>query len=189
MRIRQLFKTISAFAIVAILFTPFTSCGDDDNNGGEDPAKVQTPKSAMALYQFEASQDMIDLLDITISYVDKGEIKTETMKTTKWTATANGLVLPATFGYRVHMSVKDNADFSKGSFDLTVKTYCTQYAVYDQDNERIESLSNVSSTTTDGGFTNLDEATIRNVFADREYIQVGFEIGTDGKYAKKTINW
>ena len=87
------------------------------------------------------------------------------------------------------MSVKDNADFSKGSFDLTVKTYSTQYAVYDQDNERIESLSNVSSTTTDGGFTNLDEATIRNVFADKEYIQVGFEIGTDGKYAKKTINW
>ena len=189
MDFKKIFRTFAVMAATSILSFSFTSCGGDYEDGGDDPAKVQTPKSAMALYQFEASQDMIDLLDITISYVDKGEIKTETMKTKKWTATANGLVLPATFGYRVHMSVKDNADFSKGSFDLTVKTYSTQYAVYDQDGERIESLSKVSSTTTEGGFTNLDEATIRKVFADKEYIQVGFEIGTDGKYAKKTINW
>ena len=96
MDFKKLFKTFAVFAAVSLVSFSFTSCGSEDDG----PVKGQTPKSAMALYQFEASQDMIDLLDITISYVDKGEIHTETMTSTKWTATANGLVLPATFGYK-----------------------------------------------------------------------------------------
>ena len=154
----------------------------------------------MALYQFEASQDMIDLLDITISYVDKGEIHTETMTSTKWTATANGLVLPATFykesrgviscyleGFR--QALKDNADFSKGSFDFATNTYTTQYAVYDQDGKRIEALSKKNSTGTQRKLTGLNEEGIRKAYTDREYKQEGFEIDTDGKYATTTIKW
>ena len=185
MDFKKLFITFAVFAAVSLVSFSFTSCGSED----DDPVKGQTPKSAMALYQFEASQDMIDLLDITISYVDKGEIHTETMTSTKWTATANGLVLPATFGYKIHMKVKDNADFSKGSFDFVTNTYTTQYAVYDQDGKRIEALSKKNSAGTQRKLTGLNEEGIRKAYTDREYKQEGFEIDTDGKYATTTIKW
>ncbi|MDD6888700.1 MAG: hypothetical protein PUD39_00300, partial [Bacteroidales bacterium] len=111
MDFKKLFRPFAVLAAVSLVSFSFTSCGDDDEEGGDTPAEGKNPKSAMASYKFEASQDMIDLLDITISYVDKGEIKTEKMTSTTWSATAKGDVLPATFGYKIHMKVKDNADF------------------------------------------------------------------------------
>lgn len=183
-----MFKAFAAVAAVCVLPFAFTACGDDE--GGDEPQPtVQTPKSAMAAYNFEVSADMLEVLDITISYIDKGEKKSEKMTNTKWGHVANGLVLPATFGYKVHMKVKDNASFSKSSYDFSIKTYSTEYAVYDQDGKRIDSLSSGPSSASQGGLTGLDEERIRAAFTDREYINIGFQIGTDGKHTTATISW
>ena len=189
MDFKKLFRPFAVLAAVSLVSFSFTSCGDDEEEGGDTPAEGKNPKSAMASYKFEASQDMIDLLDITISYVDKGEIKTEKMTSTTWSATAKGDVLPATFGYKIHMKVKDNADFSKGSFDFITNTYSTPYAVYDEKGNRIDELSKIGSSAAEGKLTGLKEEIIKKAYADRVYINEGFEIGTDGKVTKKTINW
>ena len=71
MDFKKIFRTFAVMAATSILSFSFTSCGGDDEDGGDDPAKVQTPKSAMALYQFEASQDMINLLHTWIRVKSK----------------------------------------------------------------------------------------------------------------------
>lgn len=183
-----MFKTFAAVAAVCVLPFAFTACGDDE--GGDEPLPaVQTPKSAMAAYNFEVSTDMLEVLDITISFIDKGVVKSEKMTSSKWGYVANGLMLPATFGYKVHMKVKDNASFSKSSYDFIIKTYSTEYAVYDQDGKKIDALSSGPSSATEGKHTGLDEERIRAAFGDREYINTGFVIGTDGKYSKTSITW
>ena len=189
MDFKKLFRSFAVLAAVSLVSFSFTSCGDDEEEGGDTPADVQNPKSAMAFYEFGASQDMVDVLDITISYVDNGEIKTEKMTSTTWSATAKGDVLPATFGYKIHMKVKDNADFSKGSFDFITRTYSTQYAVYDKKGNRIDELSKTGSTMTESKVIGLKEEGVKKVFADKVYFNEGFEIGTDGKVTETTINW
>ncbi|MGN1375522.1 MAG: hypothetical protein ACI4V5_03095 [Prevotella sp.] len=193
MDFKKLFRAFAVLTAVSLVSFSFTSCGGDDDgsDGGEGggTSTVQTPKSAMAAYNFEVSADMLEVLDITISYIDKGEIKTEKMTNVKWSYIANGLELPATFGYKIHMKVKDNANFSKASYDFITKTYSMEIAVYDQNGKKIETLGTGASSASEGGFTGITETQIRNAYADREYINSGYEVGTDGTHTKKTINW
>ena len=189
MRIKQLFKTISAFAIAAILFTPFTSCGDDDNNGGEDPVKKQTPKSAKAQYKIECSQTMLDLLDITITYIDKGQKMTEQISKLSTTITAEGPSLPATFGFKIHTAVKANADFSKGGpYNFKYGTNTTGFEVFDAEGKAITGLAVQSSITyAENSWSSEDK--VRKGYDNKDIISVGFEVGTDGKATDKTIPW
>ena len=108
MDLKKLLKAFAVLAAVSLVSFSFTSCGGDDEDDGSEgggTSTVQTPKSAMAAYNFEVSSDMLEVLDITISYIDKGEIKSEKMTKVKWSHIANGLELPATFGYKIHMKV------------------------------------------------------------------------------------
>lgn len=193
MEFKKLFRAFAVLAAVSLVSLSFTSCGGDDDGGddgeGGGTSTVQTPKSAMAAYNFEVSSDMLEVLDITISYIDKGEIKSEKMTKVKWSHIANGLELPATFGYKIHMKVKDNANFSKTSYDFTTKVYSMEIAVYDQNGKKIETLGTGASSATDGGLSGISEDQIRKAYVDREYINTGCEVGTDGHHTKKTINW
>ena len=193
MDFKKLFRAFAVLAAVSLVSLSFTSCGGDDDGGddgeGGGTSTVQTPKSAMAAYNFEVSADMLEVLDITISYIDKGEIKSEKMTNVKWGHVANGLELPATFGYKIHMKVKDNANFSKSSYNFIRNTYSMEIVVYYQNGKKIETVGTGASSATAGGLTDITADQIRNAYVDREYINTGYEVGTDGHHTKKTINW
>ena len=65
----------------------------------------------------------------------------------------------------------------------------SQVTFYDQNGKKIETLGTGASSATAGGLTDITADQIRNAYVDREYINTGYEVGTDGHHTKKTINW
>ena len=77
-----------------------TSCGKDE-------AEVLTAKSATADYVVNLNQELLNVADITIYYIDSnGQQAQETVTSGKWTKTVNFTKLPVDAGFSVQPRLK-----------------------------------------------------------------------------------
>ena len=107
--------------LCAVVLATMSSCNFTNKNNPSDPStKPSDPGTeeaslgAYAEYMYAATDDMIDLLNIKIEYLD-GDGKTQTVTLTEpsWGKRVEAKKVPAKFGMRVNLTVKGTADQTK----------------------------------------------------------------------------
>lgn len=108
------FFYLMAMAIVATAFT--VSCGSDDDDDNNALPQKSEIKGLVGCYIISVTQQMAQLCDYTMTYYDiNGKLTTEQATWTTsngiatWTKDVSSTVIPATFGIKVNVKVKDNA--------------------------------------------------------------------------------
>lgn len=104
---------LSLFVCVSLFLA---SCGDDSNSNPEKDVKSASTKASLVI-----SQDLLDIADLTITYIDEtGVSKTEPLNATTWNKTITQSKFPAKFSFQLSGTVKTNFDpNSKTSYEIT----------------------------------------------------------------------
>ena len=111
---KKIIMTLAAALCCAMTTIVFTACGDDDDeNNTPDTKEI---KGIAARYLFSVDEQMAQLCDYTMTYYGiNGELTTEqatwTTKdgTATWMKDVSSTQLPATFGLKVSVKVKEDA--------------------------------------------------------------------------------
>lgn len=96
-----------SLALSAPMF--LASCSSDDNN--EEPVTEVTPilTSATVDYKYYVSEDLLQIADVQIAYLDNNVTRNETLTTTSWEKTGHLNTFPGQLGFTVLITPK--ADF------------------------------------------------------------------------------
>ena len=106
---------LAALTVMCAMTTVLTACGSDNDDDNNTP-KTAEVKGIGAHYTFSVTEQMSQLCDYTITYYGIGG-KLETEKVTwavtngvaTWEKTVSNTTFPATFGIKVSVSVKSDA--------------------------------------------------------------------------------
>ena len=122
-------KTILYTAVLMLMTaTILTSCGklqeswqdEQENNQEIKPEKRQVSVT----YEIKCSQDVVDALDMVITYKDKGGINaTDTLRDTIWTKTVVNEVIPVKIGLSWSLSPKSADKITKETFEDLAASY------------------------------------------------------------------
>jgi hypothetical protein len=122
-------KTILYTAVLMLMTaTILTSCGklqeswqdEQENNQEVKPEKRQVSVT----YEIKCSQDVVDALDMVITYKDKGGINaTDTLRDTIWTKTVVNEVIPVKIGLSWSLSPKSADKITKETFEDLAASY------------------------------------------------------------------
>ena len=101
--------TLAAVLCCALAFNACTK-----NDPTEPEAPDTTPVAAKMSYSFTlGSDDMVNMLDVTIDYYDAdGTVKSEAMTGKTWSKTVQSTGLPAKLGARMRVAVKAEANLT-----------------------------------------------------------------------------
>ena len=112
---KKFMMTLAAVLCCAMTTTVFTACGSDDDDNNNTPETVEI-KGIAARYLISVDEQMAQLCDYTMTYYGiNGELTTEqatwTVKdgTATWIKDVSSTQLPATFGLKVSVKVKEDA--------------------------------------------------------------------------------
>lgn len=106
---------LAALTVMCAMTTVLTACGSDNDDDNNTPRTAEV-KGIGAHYTFSVTEQMSQLCDYTITYYGIGG-KLETEKVTwavtngvaTWEKTVSNTTFPATFGIKVSVSVKSDA--------------------------------------------------------------------------------
>lgn len=122
-------KTILYTAVLMLMTaTILTSCGklqeswqdEQENNQEIKPEKRQVSVT----YEIKCSQDVVDALDMVITYKDKGGINaTDTLRDTIWTKSVVNEVIPVKIGLSWSLSPKSADKITKETFEDLAASY------------------------------------------------------------------
>lgn len=104
--------------------TVLTSCGNQQENR-QDEQEVKPEKMPVSVtYEIRCSQDVVDALDMVITYKDKGGINaTDTLRDTIWTKTVVNEVIPVKIGLSWSLSPKSADKITKETFEDLAASY------------------------------------------------------------------
>lgn len=96
-------KTLFTLAALMCMTLGLTACGNDD--------EPENSVTASATYEIEFSQDLLDVADVTVVYVDnKGQVNLDKPTTNRWTRKVSREVkdrlVPVDFGFKLVYSLK-----------------------------------------------------------------------------------
>lgn len=158
------------------------SCSDKNNNqpgGNPDEPVSQVPAIVALNFHLDATSDMLQYLDYTVTYNDgTGECE-ETVNSTRWEKTLTA-ALPATFTIKTHLRVKE------GMYDALIAAHSVNithghgyaYQVFDSTATAIPGMNDSFSTPSNsqGAGANIAEHCENGDF-DRTYT---FSFDKDG---------
>lgn len=104
--------------------TVLTSCGNWQDEQ-ESNQEIQPEKRQVSVtYEIKCSQDVVDALDMVITYKDKGGINaTDTLRDTIWTKTVVNDVIPVKIGLSWSLSPKSADKITKETFEDLAASY------------------------------------------------------------------
>ena len=104
--------------------TVLTSCGNLQENR-QDEQEVKPEKMPVSVtYEIRCSQDVVDALDMVITYKDKGGINaTDTLRDTIWTKTVVNEVIPVKIGLSWSLSPKSADKITKETYENLAASY------------------------------------------------------------------
>ena len=104
----------------------FTSCVDWQKRQEQQETKP-VEKRVEVTYSIDCTQDVIDALDLVITYKDKGGINSvDTLRDTHWTKTVVHDMVPAKAGLIWSVTPKPGSSINKDTIDLDAK-YAMEY--------------------------------------------------------------
>lgn len=107
-------KTLFTFAALMCMALGLTACGDDD--------EPENGVTASATYEIEFSQDLLNVAEVTVVYVDnKGQVNLDKPTSTRWTRKVSREVknkVPVDFGFKLVYSMKSSIP-EKETYELT----------------------------------------------------------------------
>ena len=111
-------KTLFTLAALMCMTLGLTACGDD-NDVPNDGVTVS------ATYEISFSQDLLDVAEVTIVYVDnKGQVNLDKPTSNRWTRKVSREVknkaVPVEFGYKLVYALKSNYP-DKENYTLTAE--------------------------------------------------------------------
>lgn len=130
-------------AMTTTVMTACSSSSDDD--GGKTSSN--DPVAATMDYVLTTSNEMLDILDVTIEYYDEnGKVQTEKMTNPEWKKTVRAK-LPATLGARMKGQLKDGVDVTTiASFKASYGYSYMGYAV-NANNQAVGAVQSNSSSS------------------------------------------
>ena len=106
---------LAALTVMCAMTTVLTACGSDNDDDNNTPRTAEV-KGIGAHYTFSVTEQMSQLCDYTITYYGiGGKLETEKVKwavtngVATWEKTVSNTTFPATFGIKVSVSVKSDA--------------------------------------------------------------------------------
>ena len=106
---------LAALTVMCAMTTVLTACGSDNDDDNNTPRTAEV-KGISAHYTFSVTEQMSQLCDYTITYYGiGGKLETEKVKwavtngVATWEKTVSNTTFPATFGIKVSVSVKSDA--------------------------------------------------------------------------------
>ena len=129
----------------AMTTTVMTACSSSDDDGGKTSSN--DPVAATMDYVLTTSNEMLDILDVTIEYYDEnGKVQTEKMTNPEWKKTVRAK-LPATLGARMKGQLKDGVDVTTiASFKASYGYSYMGYAV-NANNQAVGAVQSNSSSS------------------------------------------
>ena len=121
--------TLAAVFCCAMSSMMFTACGSDDDDDNKVQVDDTKAVGAVMTYTFLVSDDMFDVLDMTVEYYDdNGELATEKLTQKEWTKTVKVAKLPVSLGACLKVQIKDGVDensvgYASYTYRYTNKAY------------------------------------------------------------------
>lgn len=121
-------KILYTAVLMLMTATVLTSCGNLQENRQdeqENNLEIKPEKRQVSVtYEIKCSQDVVDALDMVITYKDKGGINaTDTLRDTIWTKTVVNEVIPVKIGLSWSLSPKSADKITKGTFENLAASY------------------------------------------------------------------
>lgn len=132
-------------ALIAMSCILFTACSDDDDNSTVTPEKG-TFKNATLTLSYEVTQDLLDIANIEITYMDEtGKIATEPMSSTKWSKAITSTILPFSAGYKVNIT-RNSAELSKETYTIGFGNTSTASYLLSNSTDQVDLMKSGIST-------------------------------------------
>ena len=123
---------------------PPSSTTTTTTGGGETQEKPAV--EAFMNYQLITTQDMLNVFDFFIEYYDdNGQVQSVTLAATEWKNSGRS-ELPATFGFRVKLAVKEGVDITTVNLSKASYSYGYYASALDEDEKKVgqpDSYTNV----------------------------------------------
>ena len=133
-------KVVFMFSFAAMLFA---ACGkeDQEHTTPEEPAE-QVPAIVSMMYHLDATDDMLQYLDYTVTYDDGTGERQESVVSNRWEKTLTAS-LPATFTIKTHIRVKEGMYDALAAADTIhfTRGHGYAYQVFDSSATAIPGLS------------------------------------------------
>ena len=126
---KKFMMTLAAVLCCAMTTTVFTACGSDDDDNSTTPEKPDnTPAYAEVTFTFWGTQDMLDIVDMTVTYNDGTGDKTETITTVDWVKTVKA-ALPVSFKFERKVTLKQGVTLNDDQTYSYINKHQTVYRV------------------------------------------------------------
>ena len=178
------------FYSIAMLMCTMLMVGCNGQNEPQTPDQPEQPEdttttvvkpvAALLDYQFEVTEEMLEVANFTISYYDKdGELQTEQLESTKWDKIIVAK-LPAKLGVQVNAALREDFDSTKYEvFRALKKYYYFAYAVGSDGKQADSEIPFTNNTHSDMAGSQIE--TFFNLYKEKPFAQVLFTFDEDGK--------
>ncbi len=132
--------------ILALAATLFAACGKNDDlttNTPEEPVQ-QVPAIVSMMYYLNATDDMLQYLDYTVTYNDGTDERQESVVSNRWEKTLVA-ALPATFTIKTRIRVKEGMYDALAAVDTVhfTRGHGYAYQVFDSTATAIPGMSEI----------------------------------------------
>ena len=104
--------------------TILTSCGKLQESWQDEQEVNPEKRQVSVTYEIKCSQDVVDALDMVITYKDKGGINaTDTLRDTIWTKTVVNEMIPVKIGLSWSLSPKSADKITKETYENLAANY------------------------------------------------------------------
>ena len=117
---------MAAVALICMTMTSvaLSSCGDDDDDKGNDGSQFST---AVLDFTLITSDETLAVFDVTAEYYDNGKLQSEKLTQSTFKKTVKA-ALPANLGARLFFNVKSGVDVA--SLEKVEATYGYEYSTW-----------------------------------------------------------
>lgn len=117
-------KILYTAVLMLMTATVLTSCGNLQENRQDEQEVNPEKRQVSVTYEIKCSQDVVDALDMVITYKDKGGINaTDTLRDTIWTKTVVNEVIPVKIGLSWSLSPKSADKITKETYENLAASY------------------------------------------------------------------
>ena len=133
--------TFAAIAMMASAAVMMVSCGSDDDGDKNEPEKPSVAKTAIINYVAEINQDLSNLMEVELIYLDNGEKKIAKLQNNRVELAVKAPSLPAKFAYELKLTKRNNVEvdtMAVYSFEIGIGT---GYTTYDSNDKEVAQLA------------------------------------------------